>query len=71
MQSHRRWPGWPVAIAAVTALTLWGGTAVANKIAVRYLDDAGKVAGMATPDFWHFAPMVQQLVDQHCAAGAA
>jgi predicted HD phosphohydrolase len=34
-------------------------------IAVRYLDEAGKVAGMATPDFWHFAPMVQRLVDRH------
>jgi len=33
-------------------------------IAVRYLDDAGKKAGMNTPDFWHFAPMVQRLVDR-------
>jgi len=37
-------------------------------ITVRYLDDAGKQAGMETPDFWHFAPMVQRLVDKHCAA---
>jgi predicted HD phosphohydrolase len=36
-------------------------------IAVRYLDEAGKRAGMATPDFWHFAPMVQRMVDRHCA----
>ncbi|MGR3365313.1 MAG: (R)-1-hydroxy-2-trimethylaminoethylphosphonate oxygenase [Maritimibacter harenae] len=36
-------------------------------IAVRYLDDAGKRAGMATPDFWHFAPAVQGLVDRHAA----
>ena len=35
-------------------------------IRVRYLDDAGKRAGMATPDFAHFAPMVQRLVDAHC-----
>jgi predicted HD phosphohydrolase len=28
-------------------------------IAVRYLDDAGKHPDMHTPDFWHFAPMVQ------------
>lgn len=35
-------------------------------VAVRYLDDAGKREGMQTPDFWHFAPMLQRLVDQHC-----
>lgn len=34
-------------------------------ITVRYLDEAGKKAGMNTPDFWHFAPMVQNLVDKH------
>ena len=34
-------------------------------IAVRYLDEAGKQAGMKTPDFWHFAPLVQKLVDKH------
>ena len=34
-------------------------------IAVRYLDEAGKIAGMETPDFWHFAPMMQRLVDRH------
>lgn len=33
-------------------------------IAVRYLDDAGKHEDMETPDFWHFAPMVQRMVDQ-------
>lgn len=36
-------------------------------IAVRYLDEAGKRADMETPDFWHFAPMVQRLVDSHVA----
>lgn len=36
-------------------------------IAVRYLDEAGKRADMQTPDFWHFAPMVQRMVDRHCA----
>ena len=35
-------------------------------VAVRYLDDAGKRAGMETPDYWHFAPMVQRMVDRHC-----
>ncbi|NDW54550.1 HD domain-containing protein [Aliiroseovarius sp. PrR006] len=34
-------------------------------IAVRYLDEAGKRAGMETPDYWHFAPMVQRMVDRH------
>lgn len=37
-------------------------------IAVRYLDDAGKDPDMATPDFWHYAPILQRLVDAHCAA---
>lgn len=37
-------------------------------IAVRYLDEAGKHADMKTPPFSHFAPMVQKIVDQHCAA---
>ena len=36
-------------------------------IAVRYLDDAGKRPNMETPDYWHFAPMVQRMVDQHTA----
>ncbi|MEM7067843.1 MAG: HD domain-containing protein [Pseudomonadota bacterium] len=35
-------------------------------IQVRYLDEAGKRADMDTPDYWHFAPMVQRIVDQHC-----
>lgn len=34
-------------------------------IAVRYLDEAGKRADMETPDFAHFAPMVQRMVDRH------
>ena len=37
-------------------------------IQVRYLDDAGKHADMETPDFAHFAPMVQRIVDSHCSA---
>lgn len=36
-------------------------------IAVRYLDEAGKIAGMETPNFRHFAPRVQRLVDAHSA----
>lgn len=34
-------------------------------IAVRYLDEAGKRDDMDTPDFDHFAPMVQRMVDKH------
>lgn len=38
-----------------------------NKIIqVRYLDEAGKDPDMITPDYWHFAPIVQRIVDQHC-----
>lgn len=37
-------------------------------VAVRYLDDAAKSADAATEPFSHFAPMVQRVVDQHCAA---
>ena len=39
-------------------------------IAVRYLDEAGKVAGMETPGFRHFAPKVQRLVDAHLKQSA-
>lgn len=34
-------------------------------IQVRYLDEAGKRPDMETPDFSHFAPMVQRMVDAH------
>ena len=37
-------------------------------IQVRYLDEAGKRAEMVTPDFWHFAPMVQRMVDRHLSS---
>ena len=40
-------------------------------VRVRHLDDAGKVAGMATPGFDHYAPMVQRVVDAHRASAAA
>jgi [1-hydroxy-2-(trimethylamino)ethyl]phosphonate dioxygenase len=66
--------------ASVHSLRLQGGPMSAEEAAefarrpnvreivkVRYLDDAGKVAGMVTPDFAHYAPMVQRVVDAHCA----
>lgn len=43
---------------------------VADIVAVRYLDDKGKEPDMQTPGFSHFAPMVQRVVDAHCAEKA-
>ncbi|UWQ80951.1 HD domain-containing protein [Leisingera sp. S132] len=40
-------------------------------IAVRYLDEAGKRDDMDTPDYWHFAPMVQRMVDKHMGTGVS
>lgn len=66
--------------ASVHTLELQGGPMSADEVAqfaqnpnlkkiiqVRYLDEAGKRADMVTPGFDHFAPMVQRLVDAHCA----
>lgn len=67
--------------ASIHSLALQGGPMTAKEvaefeknpnlkhiIAVRYLDEAGKVPGMETPDFRHFAPKIQRLVDSHAAA---
>ena len=35
-------------------------------VQVRYLDEAAKDPEMETPDYWHYAPMVQRIVDRHC-----
>jgi phosphonate degradation associated HDIG domain protein len=64
--------------ASIHSLNLQGGPMTADEvaefeanpnlkeiIAVRYLDEAGKRADMETPDYWHFAPMVQRIVDRH------
>ncbi len=64
--------------ASVHSLNLQGGPMDADEvsqferlpnfdqiIAVRYLDDAGKMPDMQTPDFWYFAPLVQRIVDRH------
>ena len=63
--------------ASVHTLELQGGPMSATEVAafeanpnlkeiiqVRYLDEAGKRADMETPDYWHFAPMVQRMVDK-------
>ncbi len=34
-------------------------------IAVRLLDDAGKRAGMKTPGFSHFVPIIESLAEEH------
>lgn len=39
---------------------------VSEIVRVRHLDDAGKISDMKTPDFAHYAPMVQRVVDAHC-----
>ena len=65
--------------ASIHSLNLQGGPMSAEEVAefeknpnlkkivqVRYLDEAGKRADMETPDFWHFAPMVQRIVDNYC-----
>lgn len=65
--------------AAVHSLSLQGGPMSPEEVAefetlpnlrriiqVRFLDDASKSPNMVTPDFAHFAPMVQRVVDRHC-----
>ncbi|MCV2863292.1 HD domain-containing protein [Albidovulum sediminicola] len=69
--------------ASIHSLNLQGGPMSAEEVAafernpnlkqivqVRYLDEAGKRPDMDTPDYWHFAPMVQRVVDRHCAKTA-
>lgn len=69
--------------ASIHSLNLQGGPMSAEEVAefeknpnlpqiiqVRYLDEAGKRADMKTPDFAYFAPMVQRVVDAHCAQPA-
>lgn len=55
--------GGPMSAAEVAAFS--ANPNLAEIIQVRYLDEAGKVADMETPDFAHFAPMVQRVVDRH------
>jgi [1-hydroxy-2-(trimethylamino)ethyl]phosphonate dioxygenase len=70
--------------ASIHSLKLQGGPMNAAEIAefeknpnakeivkVRYLDDAGKIAGMETPGFSYYAPMVQRVVDAHCGQGSS
>ena len=44
---------------------------VAEIVRVRRLDDAGKIAGLVTPGFDHYAPLIQRIVDSHFESRAA
>ena len=65
--------------ASVHSLNLQGGPMSTDEVAafeqnpnlkqivkVRYYDDAGKRADLATKPFSHYAPMIQRIVDAHC-----
>ncbi|MGC1430595.1 MAG: HD domain-containing protein [Albidovulum sp.] len=69
--------------ASIHSLNLQGGPMSADEVAafeknpnlskiiqVRYLDEAGKSPDMQTPDYWHFAPMVQRIVDAYHSSKA-
>jgi phosphonate degradation associated HDIG domain protein len=67
-----------LSVASTHSLHLQGGPMSAAEVAVfeqnrffreavrvRLWDEAGKVAGMATPDFRHYMPLLQRVVDRH------
>ncbi len=69
--------------ASIHSLNLQGGPMNAEEVAefernencaeivrVRLYDDKGKHPGLATQPFSHYAPMVQRIVDGHCARAA-
>jgi len=73
-----------LSIASIHSLKLQGGPMNAEEVAafeknpnvaeivrVRRLDDTGKIAGMVTPGFEHYAPMIQRIVDAHYQTLAA
>lgn len=68
--------------ASIHSLNLQGGPMTAEEVGefeknpnlkdiikVRYLDEAGKDPDLVTPDYAHFAPMVQRVVDAHLSSG--
>ncbi|MBO9478008.1 HD domain-containing protein [Shimia sp. R11_0] len=70
--------------ASIHSLNLQGGPMSAEEVTefeknpnlkkiiqVRYLDEAGKRPDMQTPDYAHFAPMVQRIVDAHLGVSAS
>ena len=40
---------------------------LADIVKVRHFDDAGKLPDMEIPGFSHYAPLVQRVIDAHCA----
>lgn len=65
--------------ASVKTLGLQGGPMSADEVAafaqnpnlaailqVRIWDDQGKVPGLPTPEFAHYAPLLQRVVNSHC-----
>lgn len=68
--------------ASVATLKLQGGPMSAEEVAafernpyrreavqVRLWDEGGKVPGMETPPFAHYAPLLQRVVDRHLGGG--
>jgi phosphonate degradation associated HDIG domain protein len=68
--------------ASVATLRLQGGPMTPAEVAtferdpyhreavrVRLWDEGGKVPGMATPPFAHYAPLLRRVVDRHLAQG--
>ncbi|MEM7189818.1 MAG: HD domain-containing protein, partial [Pseudomonadota bacterium] len=67
--------------ASILSLKLQGGPMSEDEVAafdenpnvreivqVRYIDEASKVPGKETPDFDHYAPLLQRVVDRHMGA---
>lgn len=67
--------------ASVTSLNLQGGPMSPDEVSafaenphlkdilrIRVWDDVGKVPGKETPDFAHYAPLLQRVVDRHLQA---
>jgi len=36
-----------------------------DAVRLRQWDDQGKIAGLSTPDFAHYAPLIERLVTEH------
>ena len=45
-----------------------GNPNIKEIIQVRYIDEAAKIPGKETPDFDHYAPLLQRVVDRHMSA---
>lgn len=52
-------------MSAEEAEAFGAGPNVEPIVQVRYIDEAAKVPGKPTPDFDHYAPLLQRVVDRH------